>query len=30
MNLDRERTLPRSENGSEWVIISGGEFFGGL
>ena len=27
-NMDREGTPPRRENGSEWVIISGGEFFG--
>ena len=27
-NLDRERTSPRRENENEWVIISGGEFFG--
>ena len=26
-NLDRERTPPRRENGNEWVMISGGEFF---
>ena len=27
-NIGRGRTPPRREDGSEWVIISGGEFFG--
>ena len=27
-NIGRERTPPRREDGSEWVTISGGEFFG--
>ena len=27
-NIGRERTPPRREDSSEWVIISGGEFFG--
>ena len=26
-NLDGERTLPRRENGSEWVMTSSGDFF---